>query len=297
MKKLILLLIVISATALEAQNYQYFTAKQGIPKAMEIAKQYFQSDSVELYEIMCVRINDHFGYVEESIDEDYDPYNDSTGKSLFWYYKFCVNNNSCIFIRIKKNIDTFISDTLWESYLSQYDDKRSIILDSILIDSDSLVKSYNMCGLSTYIRLIFFHLGYYPYYLDFCRYVTGFESDLVWSWNWKDIGGMGAYSINISAKSGKCCELSLDVIEKNNNNSQITIKSDPNTDNITIELNSDLVQEAELKLYNQVGVLLITDKLNDKSYELNTYNYPSGLYILQIKYGGNVITKTLMIVH
>ena len=296
MKKLIFLLLVISVTAVTAQNYQYFTAKQGIPKALEIAKQYFHSDSVELYEIMCVRSYFDSWWMEH-IDEDIIPYNDTTGKSLFWYYKFCVNNDSCVFIRIKKYLDNFIADTLWKSNLSQYDDKRPIILDSILIDSDSLVESYEMCGLTTRIQLIFFHLCYYPYYLDNCRYVIGFESDLVWSWHWKDIGGMGAYSIDISAKSGKCCESSLDVFEKNNNNSKVIIKSDPNTDNIIIETNSDLFREAELSLFDQVGVLLFADKLNNKSYQLSTYNYPTGLYILQIRYGGNIITKTVMVVH
>ena len=105
------------------------------------------------------------------------------------------------------------------------------------------------------------------------------------------------YSCEINAKTGDCWDIptSNNLIE--NIKSDLIINSNPNTDIIIIELNSDLIQEAELKLYDQVGVLLFADKLNNKSYQLNTYNYPSGLYILQIKYGGNVITKTVMVVH
>ena len=294
MKKFILLLIVISFTALEAQDYQYFTAKQGIPKAMEIAKQYFQSDSVELYEIKCVRINDYYGYREEDIDEDYDPYNDNTGKSLFWYYRLCNSQDSCLFIRIKNN-NEFITDTMWGMNLGY--NERPITIDSIFIDSDSLATMYDKEQFQYPRRLVFFHLisidNYYS--IKICQ----FENSNVWNyrgsrwmpWEWVII------NYNISAVSGRFCDLSVDVPEKNNTNSNFIITSEPNTDNIIIEINSDLFQDAELRLYNQLGVLHYSDIIREKKYNLNTYKVPSGLYILQIKYGGNVFAKTILILH
>ncbi|MBI5325040.1 MAG: T9SS type A sorting domain-containing protein [Ignavibacteriae bacterium] len=291
MKKFILLLLIISATALTAQDYQYFTAKQGIPKAMEIAKAYYNSDSVELYEIVCVRIIDFLGY-GEGIDEDYDPYNDSTGKSLFWYYKFCINNDSCLSIRIKNN-NEFISDTMLRTELKYYE--RPLKIDSIFIDSDSLVSIYKNCHFIYPRRLVFFRLinldSDYPF--KTCH----FENSNVWYYRGSEWMWYVLIEYFISGVNGDCCDLYVDVPEKNKTNSTFDIQSNPNSDNITIKLNTDLYQNAELSLYNQVGVLAFADKINSNNYHLNTYSYPSGIYLLQIKYGGNIMTKKVVIVH
>jgi|SRR3989339_910751 len=280
MKKLILLLLVISVTALTAQNYQYFTAKQGIPKAMEIAKEYFQNDSVELYKISCMM------KYKEWIN-----YNDSTGKSLNWYYKVCNLYDSCMFFRIRENNLDFESDSVIVSSKWKYE--FPILVNEIIIDSDSLLNCKKKCHAADWY-LFNFSLIVMPDIAD-----NPFGNDPVWGYYYGGSypGDLSAGYCYINAKTCDCKDYILDVSEKNNNSSSFIIKTESNSDNITIELNSDLFQEAELRLYDQVGVLLFADKLNNKSYQLNTYNYPSGLYILQIKYGGNVITKTVMVVH
>ena len=278
MKRFILLLLVISATALSAQDYQYFTAKQGIPKAMEIAKQYFQSDSVELYMIRCLML-----------DEDAFDYNDSTGKSLTWYYKVCNLYDSCMFFRIREiNLD-FESDSVIVSSKWKYE--FPILVKEIIIDSDSLLNCKKNCAADWYLDK--FSLIVMP---DFANNPFGYDPVWGYSFGGSYPGDLSAGYCYINAKTCDCDDDILYVFE-NKNNSAFVINSEPNTDNITIEINSDLFQNAELNLYNQVGVLVFADKLNDKSYQLNTYNYPSGLYLLQIKYGGNVMTKTVMVVH
>ncbi|OGU13456.1 MAG: hypothetical protein A2X61_00520 [Ignavibacteria bacterium GWB2_35_12] len=289
MKKLILLLLVISTTALEAQNYQYFTAKQGIPKALEIAKAYFKNDSVNLYSIKCVRwinISDTiFPYQKSVLIDSINPYNESTGTSLYWYYLICDTNDSCNYFRIWNKAGDYEVDSVFKDFKRDY----LLLEKDILIDTDSLVKCVEniWSNLINYSELIVTKDGY-PFHNG---------SVPVWYYEWKDLYSTTEDILYINTKTCESYHIVADVSEKKHNNSIITIKSDPNTDNITIELNSDLFQEAELNLYDQVGVLLFSDKLNNKSYQLSTYNYPSGLYILQIKHGGDLITKTVMIVH
>ncbi|TAL69070.1 MAG: T9SS type A sorting domain-containing protein [Bacteroidetes bacterium] len=297
MKKIIILLLVISATALEAQNYQYFTAKQGIQKAMEIAKLYFNDDGVELYSIKCIRWrvqnSDHFPYEGYKVLIDkINPYNDSTGKSLYWYYLICNSQDSCLYFRIWNNGDNYILDSVFV-YPSYFKSDQQLYEEDILLDTDSLVK----CLDSTYLMYLnYSELKYHYHGWPFSYEENGFP---VWTYRFcgncpNDISELSIY---INTKTCEIYRIFADVSEKNNNTSSFNIKSDPNTDNIIIESNSDLYQEAELRLYDQVGVLLFADKMNNKSYELSTYNYPSGLYLLQIKYRGNIITKTVMVVH
>jgi hypothetical protein len=297
MKTLLLFLLVISFTALPAQNYQYFTAKQGIPKAMEIAKQYFHSDSVELYSIKAVRwtiifyIPDSIHWLEQMVLIDsINPYNDTTGKSLYWYYLICNSNDSCYYFRlwnygVNYEIDSVFKNTKPDYYELPLHEK------DIIIDTDSLVK----CLDANYVGC----LNYSDLYFSKDGYPFGHNWNVpVWYYDWKDLSSTAEAMIYINTETCESFLLTYDVSEKNNsNNSSFIIKSDPNTDNITIETNLELSQVAELRLYDQVGVLHFADKFRNKSYELNTYNFPSGLYLLQIKYGGNVITKTVMIVH
>ena len=303
MKKLIFLLLFISATALTAQNYQYFTAKQGIPKALEIAKDHFKNDSVNLYSIRCV-IFVGIDTTEWGVGgwspislEGINHYNDSNGTSLYWYY-LIGDTNKCSYFKVRKTNDAYEVDTLVNDNDNTIRILNYINIEDLIIDSDELRNSIINCASFRFKEYTLEHLIFFKLFIGKCINLD-FQEDLIWEYDegFEDHGtNMEALEFHISAITGKCNETLLDIFD-NNNNSYIKIKSDPNTDNIIIEFNSDLFQVAELKLYDQVGVLLFADKLNNKSYELSTYNYPSGLYILQIKYGGNVITKTVMVVH
>ena len=294
MKKFIILLLVISFTALEAQDYQYFTAKQGIPKAMEIAKQYFQSDSVELYSIKCVRweivLDNDTHYSTISILDSINPYDSSTGKSLFWYYEICDSNDSCCSFRFWNDSGVYKVDSIFNCSKSKLEGYPPLYEKDILIDTDSLVKCLekNWADIINFSTLWISKNGY------------PFDSvDLpIWEYHWRDITSTSGVDAYINTKTCEFYQLVLNVSKKYNNiNSPITITSDLNTDNITIETNSDMFQDAELRLYDQIGVMHFADIIRDKKYNLNTYKVPSGLYILQIKYGGNIYAKTVMVVH
>ncbi len=299
MKRQILFLLVISFTALPAQNYQYFTAKQGIPKAMEIAKQYFQSDSVELYSIKAVRWTiipdtvDSIHIIEQMVLFDsMNPYNDTTGKSLYWYFRICDSNDTCYDFRLWNKAGVYQVDSVFKNFKPYNNYYGPLHEKDILIDTDSLVhcmKNNNCFNLLNYSELFFWINNHNQFNMD---------SIAIWEYNWVSLFNLGWEVENINTKNCECFHDALDVPEKNKtDNTSCKIISNPNSENITIETNAELIQEAELSLYDQLGVLHFAVQFRSKSYELNTYNFPSGMYFLLIKYGGNVVTKPVIIVH
>ncbi|MFA6571024.1 MAG: T9SS type A sorting domain-containing protein, partial [Bacteroidota bacterium] len=173
-----------------------------------------------------------------------------------------------------------------------------INITEFIIDSDTLNELSSKCrynGPQTdYLQLSMMSLqniGTNYYFHD---------SYPIWASRYYDFNSnnTGGYSIMVNAYTGKCEERSYGVEENSNQKLQnFEIKSSPNSDLISIQTKNELMQNAFLRVYNQVGSLVFETKFESQSYQFSTASLTSGIYFLQLISGNKVETKPIIIVH
>jgi hypothetical protein len=293
MKKILTIVILIFAiSTLHATEYKFFTAKQGLPKLFEVARQ-LGGDSLNLYEVYCSAF-----YVDSTgnvIITENSTVNDTAGTSMQWYYIFTVLHvDSCYKLRVKYDGNNFISDSLitYYSLPSRFD--TPIKIDEFKIDSDFLNECTHSCGtIYPYVQLSMMSLcndnDLFPFFDSYPAWLGKYGNYHI---------GNDSYFISINAFTGRCIAYLTDVKDNTNQNEQaFDLKSSPNSDLISINSNNELLQNAVLRVYNQVGSLVFETTIESQSYQFSTASLNSGIYFLQLISGKILETKPIIIVH
>jgi hypothetical protein len=90
------------------------------------------------------------------------------------------------------------------------------------------------------------------------------------AWYRLDLGSLGWYSALVDVK----------YIEYNSGG--ITIFPNPCNENCTVYFSNNTLVEHELVVFNALGKLILSDKINGESASFSTYGLPHGIYFLRL---------------
>jgi glucose/arabinose dehydrogenase len=77
--------------------------------------------------------------------------------------------------------------------------------------------------------------------------------------------------------------------------SGIRFFNDPLSQKFRLEINSDIVTQAILSIYDMRGTVLFSDKINEARYEFDTSRFSSGVYLINVRLNGKFWLHKLII--
>ncbi|MGA2296241.1 MAG: T9SS type A sorting domain-containing protein [FCB group bacterium] len=294
MKKLLIILVFLASVAtLHSTEYKFFTAKQGLPKAIEAAKQ-LSNDSLGLLAICCSLQYANFYYSNDTNDSI--TVNDTNGTAQQWYYEFAFpKKDSVYWFRIQNDGISFLVDSLisYIDSLSRF--SLPININEFKIDSDSLNKYAIKCKkYFQFVPLAMMFLcnndGSWPFLDNYPLWASDY-----FTYNGDDPDG---YDLFIDAYTGECLEVRTKVKDYNNYIEQFfVIKIIPNSDIISIHSNLEIAQYVVLRVFDQLGSLVKETSFKSQDYQFSTASLTQGLYFVQLIYGNKIETKPVMVLH
>ncbi len=142
-----------------------------------------------------------------------------------------------------------------------------------------------------------------------CNFVISNYSNCQWFFNGVALNNQNCYLDNLSkgiyyaitTDSNNCKYITLEInynpsnINENLLEQSIKIFPNPSTNFVNIEIENNIKQKIEFEIYNQLGKLLIYNKMDNNKSIVNIENLQNGIYLIRFKIDNHYFTKKLQI--